>query len=193
VKEGQEPALVLADGFGFSDVAALLEWAPLIIVLPEALEFVIASGIKADVILTSDANQQAFAEKFEHQMPVKFLPFSRAHNGINTALEYLIATDQPHVNIWCTEALKSLPGVEKFVSKLAISVLDQKLRCSAITSGVFTKWFARDSIFEVVGTAPFHVTIGHFHQSPGKELVVGEDGLIQIVSDGIFWICEHRN
>src|SRR5437868_1073645 len=91
VKEGQEPALVIAEVIARPSVELLLEWAPQVIVLERALEQVLTWGIKVDVVIASIANNEQVIEKLFDQMPVKILSHQPDEDPLDTVFYYLLS------------------------------------------------------------------------------------------------------
>src|SRR5690349_14901404 len=99
VKEGQEPALLILDPFALDPIEPLLEWAPLVVVVDQALEKVWHWGFKIDVVVTIPEQIEELTNRVAHQMPLTILHSRTNESALTTALSFLKEKKQSSVNI----------------------------------------------------------------------------------------------
>ncbi|TDS14913.1 hypothetical protein [Sphingobacterium paludis] len=94
VRENQEPALIVAtsEALDSEQLGQLLEWSPTILTDNYTIDFLLAQGIKVDIVFTHQETNYA-------QEQIK--QFSIQKDFITEALEYLIAHQYKAVNIVC--------------------------------------------------------------------------------------------
>ncbi len=78
IRDGQEPALIIANGESCSQnlLDQLLEWSPVVMVLDGAIDRVIPLGIKIDMLVGDfdrDSNPEKILE-FQHQVEIIHTP-----------------------------------------------------------------------------------------------------------------------
>jgi hypothetical protein len=188
VKEGQEPALLIAEALSFELAEPLLEWAPLVVVCDAALDDVLHWGIKIDVVLGEGTAMHALQDKLMEQAPVKILSYQPAEDPIESGLHFLIASKNTAVNIMTSSVKSKLHITEKF-QQIQIVLMDNDRKWSLHTH-LFEKWLPAGTSLKI-----------HPHNSSQKFILTGlssedehvtasTDGLISIESDAIFWIGE---
>ncbi len=144
VKEGQEPALIIANGqpSSFALLSQLLEWNPLIVVLDGALRQVLDLGIKFDVVLGDFDHMDL--EEIRAMIPPDTLIVhtpEQDKTDLEKGIEYLISRDIPAVNIlWATgqrsdHYLNNIGILARYHKKLDMVMLDDHSRIYAIDSG----------------------------------------------------------
>jgi hypothetical protein len=188
VKEGQEPALLIAEQLIFEEVGSLLEWAPLIIVLEQALEQTLLWGIKADFVLCLPESLENIKQLVAHQMPVTLIPCP-ASEMFNKGLDLLIANGQRYTNVCVNAHINYFERSEKYADRIEIALYDGKIKWSAINTGKFKKWLPEDSVIYVKCHHPFDVTEGEVKIN-GNELTLLSDCLITIQCNTSFWVGE---
>lgn len=189
VKEGQEPALIVTNDFLFNDLGPLLEWSPLVVALPEAIEPLMLAGIKIDVILTYESCFTTVEEKIQTQLPVKILVISQTEDPLKKALEFLAISGQFHANIWTSVAHSIIAHSEEFLDRLEITIFDQVNKCSAIRSGIFSKWYPANTLLHIINKGRIQIDPGNILHTE-DELLVPKEGLVKITSNQFFWVCE---
>jgi hypothetical protein len=188
VREGQEPALILGDAFSQDHIAPLLEWAPVVITLPPAINSVLGCKMKTDVVIASDSREEEITKRFEFQMPVRVLT-SRPSDALAAAIDYIIQSGNHQANLWVADAEASFDAIRKYSDKISISIIDDKAKWSAIQSGKFRKWFPIHAAVRFHADAQLLVSNGIISQEK-DEIRVVEDGILEISSDRLFWVCE---
>src|SRR6188768_1189225 len=92
VKEGQEPALIIANGEACSTelLGQLLEWSPLVMVLDGAVLRVLELHIKIDVVLGDFDHNINMQELLKEQQPVKIIHApDQNKTDLHKGIEYL--------------------------------------------------------------------------------------------------------
>jgi hypothetical protein len=143
VKEGQEPALLIADPVPFSVAESLLEWAPLVIVTSNALDEVLSWNIKIDVVIAGPEPVEVLNQKLVPQAPVKIITGNP--ELYKTALFFLVANKQTAVSVLVDEPELWMKKMADFIDKLAITIHSPSIRWSGISSGRFKKWLPAGS------------------------------------------------
>lgn len=189
VKEGQEPALIVTNDFLVNDLGPLLEWSPLVVALPEAIEALMLAGIKIDVILAYESSFTTVEERIQAQLPVKILVISPTEDPLKKALEFLAISGQFHANIWTYAAHSLLSHSEEFLDRLEITIFDHINKCSAVRSGIFNKWYPANTLLHIINKGRIQIDPGNILHT-GDQLLVPKEGLVKITSNEFFWVCE---
>lgn len=190
VKEGQEPALFILDPISFQLAGPLLEWAPLVLVLDNALEDVLGWGIKIDVVLAEESCAEEVKQILAEQGPVTILTYAPGQPPIINALSFLTGTKQVGVNIMTAVSDHGFAQAEKCMGRLQVNLVDEKLKWSAIAAGSFQKWLpahANLRIRKSVGSQIIHFE-GLAEKEDGFESTT--NGIISIRSEQLFWVGE---
>lgn len=187
VKEGQEPALLILETIPFAVVEPLLEWAPQIIVFEHALDEVIRWGIKIDVVLAANNSDEILKQKLLSQTPVKILS-SGESDTLETALYFLIGTKQKAVNILVNDPARLFDKLENFLDQIAIGLLTEEAKWSAIVSGAYKKWFPSGSVIFVRGDVDFKLSENLKRHNIHFEVI--NEGFVTIAAERPFWIGE---
>jgi hypothetical protein len=191
VKEGQEPALIIAEPVAFQVVQPLLEWAPLVIVFEDAIDHVLSWGIKTDVILSANLPADSLLEKAAHQHPFEIVS-SNKNQMLDDAIQLAIKKNQHFVTIAVADAHRYLKKYNARLNEVDISIIDEHAKWSLIPSGTFTKWFSTNGVFYLQAPANFHID-GHVKQIDLSKYHVQSDSIIRVKSDSFFWIGEPIN
>jgi thiamine pyrophosphokinase len=213
VKEGQEPALIIANGEACSAelMGQLLEWSPFVVVLDGAINRVLELGIKVDVLLGDfDSNHQA--QNVVAHMPVEVIHTpDQNKTDLQKAIEFLIERNFEAVNIiWATgrradHTLTNLTDIVRYKHAINIVMLDDYSRIIPLQNS-FTKWYTKNSIISLmpVGLVEGVITKGLVYNLQNETLQIGyrsgssnataEDGLVSIqVSKGDLLLMECRD
>ncbi len=188
VKEGQEPALLIAEALSFELAEPLLEWAPLVVVCDTALDEVLHWGIKIDAVTGEATQVHALQDKTVEQAPVKVLSYQPGEDPLENALHFLIASKNTAVNIM-TGSVKNRLHLAKNFPQIQIVLMDHDRKWSLHTHP-FEKWVPAGTSFLIHpqnDSQKFTLT-GLI--SEGEHVTASIDGLITIESDNIFWIGE---
>lgn len=188
VKEGQEPALLIAEALSFELAEPLLEWAPLVVVCDTALDEVLRWGIKIDVVLGEDTAVRALQEKLIEQAPVKILSYQPGEDPLENALHFLIASKNTAVNIM-TGSVQNRLHLAKSFQQIQIVLMDHYRKWSLYTH-LFEKWVPAGTSLMIHQNDPSQKFTFTGLTTEGEGVTASSDGLISIESDNIFWIGE---
>jgi thiamine pyrophosphokinase len=137
VKEGQEPALIIANGEACSTelVGQLLEWSPYIVVLDGAIYRVLELGIKIDVVLGDFDRAIDIDLLMKDQQPVEIIHTpDQNKTDLQKGIEFLIAKGYGSVNIiWATgrradHNLSNITDIVRYKDRINIVMLDDYSR-----------------------------------------------------------------
>lgn len=182
VKEGQEPALIIA-GPSYLRAEPLLEWAPLVIAIAEYIEEVSMWGVKIDVVVDKDVDR--FKKVLAHQTPVRLIE----SNGdfLGTALHFLQSIKQFHVSILLENPQPHLNRLEEFTATMDMTIFSEMTKWSFVRSKRYYKWLPKDTALRFHCNSKVKVNGTEVHNN---ELLVETDGPIEVLSDSPFWIIE---
>lgn len=149
IREGQEPALIIANGESCSSkiLGELLEWSPYIIVLDGAVNKVMSLGIHFDVLLGDFdyTTIEELAQIVPPQTQIVHTP-NQQKTDLEKGIEFLIEKKHEAVNIvWATgkrsdHYLNNLGILARYHGKIKMAILDDYSRIYPIDSG-FKKHF----------------------------------------------------
>jgi hypothetical protein len=187
IKEGQEPALILANAVFADHVSELLEWAPTIVVLEEAIEFVLQKGTKVDMVITIDKHD-AHAQAFQHQQPVRFVHARDNLSALGIGLELLISQKQRSVNIICVNAEDLIRTIDPFINLIEMNLVTEQCKYSYHDKGLFKKWLAAGDDLKLFSNSEVKVS-GRIARS-GQTVRILEEGMVEMTSAAAFWLVE---
>jgi len=189
VREDQEPALCIINPISFSIIGSLLEWAPLVMVSQDVVEEVLQWGIKIDVIIGKPISAVRVLP-LHGQGAVEILALSQGDTMVSAAMQYLHSKQCKGVNITAVDFVTTCELVSSFQGRLQISVLDDSVRWSAVSSGVFEKWLPALTTLLVRESEPTQAIQfqGLTKEAPGWKS--DTNGLIRISSPQLFWVGE---
>jgi thiamine pyrophosphokinase len=199
VREGQEPALIIANGEACSTelLGQLLEWSPFVVVLDGAIKRVLELGIKVDVLL-GDFDSSTHAREFVEHMPIEIIHTpDQNKTDLQKAIEFLIDRNFEAVNIiWATgrradHSLTNMTDIVRYKTQINIVMLDDYSRIIPLKHS-FTKWYEKGRILSLmpVGTVNGITTSGLVYNLQNETLQIGyrsgssnqtaADGTVQI-------------
>lgn len=190
VKEGQEPALFILDPISFEVASPLLEWAPLVLVSESALDDVLQWGIKIDAVLTVVDREEVTAERVSEQAPIEIICRRPEEDQIRNALDYLIYRKQTGVNILTTTPEAVFSHAEIVMKKLNVCIMDARLRWLGISTGRFEKWMVLNSSISIRKSVESQSMVFRGLAEKDGRFASTTEGLINIQSDGLFWVAE---
>ncbi|MBT1701998.1 hypothetical protein [Chryseosolibacter indicus] len=191
VKEGQEPALIIASPIkNIDEVGDFLEWAPQIIVLHDELDSVLQCGIKADVIITSTANPNDLEKELWHQSPVKVLKAPSKTEELATAIYFLVSQRQYMVNIWAKNTAYYLEELEEIADQMEASLINGVVKWS-FAREAFKKWFPENAHLKIKGNG-ISVTEGEA-ELVNNEILVKKEGFLSLKAENPFWVGQFIN
>jgi len=184
VKEDQEPALLIVNptAISFEKIQELLEWSPTVIVNGKAVSTVQGWGIKIDVVLCLEGQQEELAVSLADQVPIRFITFAEEMNILSVGYDLLRNSNYKAVNV-LVERLADLEVIQRFTSMDVEVFLDQK-RWIYIESGRFEKWLSQGnqlSIYPIVQTTLLNLD---------QHLTSIQDGKVKLESASPFWVGE---
>jgi hypothetical protein len=187
IREDQEPALILANPVYGNHISELLEWAPTIIVLEDAIDFSLRAGTKVDIVISTDSHA-AHTEAFRHQEPVMLLPARNSKEAIETGLSLLIGRKQRSVNIVCSNAQETIGMIGQFIDTIEVNVVTETNKYSYHPEGVFKKWLAPGHDFELKDNPELRIS-GQVKRE-GEQVHILQEGMVEITSTAAFWLIE---
>ena len=144
VRDGQEPALIIANGQHCSGelLNQLLEWSPFIVVLDGALKRVLSLGFKFDVVL-GDFDQMELTEIQKLTPPDTQIVYTPEQDktDLEKGIEFLIEKKMTAVNIiWATgqrsdHYLNNIGILARYHNHIKMVMLDDHSKIFAIDSG----------------------------------------------------------
>ena len=201
VREGQEPALIIANGEACSNelLGQLLEWSPLVVVLDGAITRVNELGIKVDVLLGDFDSHEHALEKVQQQMPIEVVHTpDQNKTDLQKGIEYLIEKGYAAVNIiWATgrradHNLSNITDIVRYQSKINIVVMDDYSRLFVLPPK-FEKWYTKGTPISLmpIGTVEGVTTLGLVYNLTNDTLTLGyrtsssnecaADGMVSII------------
>lgn len=191
VKDGQEPALIIANGeaCSFELLQQLLEWNPFVVVLDEAINRVKDLGIKTDALVGDFDDHHPAMDFIKLQMPVEIIHTSdKGKTDIQKGIEFLIEKKYEAVNIVWATADKSLYSfIVQYMKQINIVMIDNHSRIYNLPKK-FEKWYAKGTKLSLipVGKVSGVKTTGLKHNLQNEELntvienEVAEDRVVRI-------------
>jgi len=153
VKEGQEPALIIANGENCSAelLGQLLEWSPLVIVLDGAINRVLKLGVKVDVLL-GDFDSKNHALDVANEQPNIEIIHTPDQNktDLQKGIEYLIDKGYYAANIiWATgkradHNLSNITDLARYKKLIKLVVLDDYSKIFLLPQN-YKKWYVKDT------------------------------------------------
>ena len=190
VREGQEPALFIADALSLALAEPLLEWAPFVVVTADAVDEVLQWGIKIDVVLGKSGDERLLADKLAHQQPVKIISYLPQDDLLLTGISLLNNAQSSAVNVMVSNPDRWF-ALSSGLLKFQVTLLTPEVRWSLIVRGPYEKWLSKSSMIRVHPQDPLQ-------KIDVKGLVALQSSLFEAVHDGIvsvqsakaFWIGE---
>jgi thiamine pyrophosphokinase len=200
VREGQEPALIIANGEACSNelMGQLLEWSPYVVVLDGAISRVNELGIKVDVLLGDFDSHEHALEKVQSQMPIEIMHTpDQNKTDLQKGIEFLMAKKFEAVNIiWATgrradHNLSNVTDMVRYQRKINIVMIDDYSRIYHLPRK-YEKWYPKGTPISLmpVGNVSGLKTSGLVYNLHDEELQIGyrtsssneaaEDGMVKI-------------
>jgi hypothetical protein len=149
VKDGQEPSVWVMDIHYDSEVlGSLLEWCPLVYVCEPAIEKVLSEGVKIDVALSNEAENEEVNEWLQNQFPIEIRVVKESFSEIMAKVN---AGNQSPIHIlgW------KLRDGKAFLLQLPEAVRAGRIlfaegrRIRAVHSSKYEKWLPKGSIVNI--------------------------------------------
>jgi thiamine pyrophosphokinase len=185
VREGQEPALIIANGEACSTelLGQLLEWSPFVVVLDGAIKRVLELGIKIDVLLGDfDSHDKALTQVAHMPIEVMHTP-DQNKTDLQKAIEFLIERKYEAVNIiWATgrradHSLTNMTDLVRYKNQINLVMLDDYSRIIPLKN-TFKKVYNKGDIISLmpIGTVGGIVTSGLKYNLHDEEMRIGYRG-----------------
>jgi thiamine pyrophosphokinase len=183
IREGQEPALIIANGEACSNelMGQLLEWSPYVVVLDGAITRVLELGIKVDVLLGDFDSHEHALEKLPSFMPVEVVHTpDQVKTDLQKGIEFLIERDHTAVNIiWATgrradHNLSNVTDIVRYKDRINIVMIDDYSRIYPLPQS-FTKWYPKGTLLSImpVGTVTGYTSTGLLYDLTDATLQIG--------------------
>lgn len=148
VRDAQEPALVIAStSIPFETIGQLLEWSPVVVVLENCLEEVLAWDIKIDKIICPSAHYLSVLEMTVHQQPLQILPSESEQmvDFLHFAIQNLLKNGHDAISIVGDDFAPK--DFEKYAKEVELIVYHDDSKGYFIKEGIFKKWVTAKTIF----------------------------------------------
>jgi thiamine pyrophosphokinase len=164
VKEGQEPALIIANGESCSTelLGQLLEWSPFVVVLDGAINRVLELGIKIDVLLGDFDSKNQAVEQIQHQQKIEIIHTpDQNKTDLQKGIEFLIARGFYAVNIiWATgrradHNLSNITDIVRYKKQINIVLHDDYSKIFQLTKK-YQKWHVKDTVLSLMPVGVVH-------------------------------------
>ncbi len=183
VREGQEPALIIANGEMCSNelLGQLLEWSPYVLVLDGAITRVLELGIKIDALLGDFDSHHHAREQLTEQMPVEIIHTpDQDKTDLQKGIEFLIARGFTAANIiWATgrradHNLTNVTDIVRYKTQINLVMYDDYSKIIPLPP-LFKKWYMAGTVLSLmpVGTVTGIVTSGLKYNLNNEELKIG--------------------
>lgn len=204
VKEGQEPALMIANGEACSSelLGQLLEWSPFVLVLDGAIYRVMDLNIKVDAVLGDFDRAIDIEHILKDQQPVEIIHTpDQNKTDLQKGIEFLIARGYTAVNIvWATgkradHTLSNITDFIRYADKIKIVLFDDYSKIFCLPK-VYEKWYTQGTPLSLmpVGTVTGVSSSGLKYELRNDTLTIGQrtsssneaaaDGVVKITYEG---------
>lgn len=214
IREGQEPALIIANGESCSNelLGQLLEWSPFVVVLDGAINRVLELGIKIDVLLGDFDSKNHAVEQIQAQQKIEIVHTpDQNKTDLQKGIEFLIARNFDAVNIiWATgrradHNLSNITDIVRYKQKINIVLHDDYSKIFQLPKR-YQKWYVKDTVLSLmpVGVVSGVTTQGLSYNLQNDVLTLGyrtsssnsaaQDGQVMIEhSEGDLLMMECRD
>jgi thiamine pyrophosphokinase len=200
IREGQEPALIIANGESCSNelLGQLLEWSPFVVVLDGAINRVLELGIKIDVLLGDFDSKNHSVEQIQAQQKIEIVHTpDQNKTDLQKGIEFLIARNFDAVNIiWATgrradHNLSNITDMVRYKQQINIVLHDDYSKIFQLPKR-YQKWYVKDTVLSLmpVGVVSGLTTQGLSYNLQNDVLTLGyrtsssnsaaQDGLVII-------------
>lgn len=204
VREGQEPALIIANGEACSNelLGQLLEWSPFVVVLDGAISRVLELGIKVDVLLGDFDSHNHALEYITAQQPVEIVHApDQNKTDLQKGIEFLISRNFDAVNIiWAMgrradHTLSNVTDIVRYKNQIGIVLLDDYSRIFPLPKK-FQKWYVQHTPISLmpVGTVKGVSSKGLMYELKQDELLLGyrTSSSNETIADGVVSITHEE-
>jgi len=158
IREGQEPALIIANGESCSNelLGQLLEWSPFVVVLDGAINRVLELGIKIDVLLGDFDSKNHALEQIQSQQKIEIVHTpDQNKTDLQKGIEFLIARNFDAVNIiWATgrradHNLSNTTDIVRYQQQINIVLHDDYSKIFQLPKR-YQKWYVKDTFLSLM-------------------------------------------
>lgn len=158
IREGQEPALIIANGESCSNelLGQLLEWSPFVVVLDGAINRVLELGIKIDVLLGDFDSKNHAVEQIQAQQKIEIVHTpDQNKTDLQKGIEFLIARNFDAVNIiWATgrradHNLSNITDIVRYKQQINIVLHDDYSKIFQLPKR-YQKWYVKDTVLSLM-------------------------------------------
>ncbi|HAS45560.1 MAG TPA: hypothetical protein DCS93_34060 [Microscillaceae bacterium] len=152
IRDEQEPALFIIDpdACSLELIQQLLGWSPTLVIVEQALDQVLAWGIKIDVVVCHETNLATVQEKTCAQLPIEIIAVE--HNLVENGLRYLYHRN--HVSVHVISYFEDEQFAQNFLEKMDLIVFNQEYKAFYVAKDSWKKWVTADTLFKVLPTVP---------------------------------------
>lgn len=158
IREGQEPALIIANGESCSNelLGQLLEWSPFVVVLDGAINRVLELGIKIDVLLGDFDSKNHAVEQIQAQQKIEIVHTpDQNKTDLQKGIEFLISRNFDAVNIiWATghradHNLSNITDIVRYKQQINIVLHDDYSKIFQLPKR-YQKWYVKDTVLSLM-------------------------------------------
>ena len=158
IREGQEPALIIANGESCSNelLGQLLEWSPFVVVLDGAINRVLELGIKIDVLLGDFDSKNHATEQIQAQQKIEIIHTpDQNKTDLQKGIEFLISRNFDAVNIiWATgrradHNLSNTTDIVRYKQQINIVLHDDYSKIFQLPKR-YQKWYVKDTVLSLM-------------------------------------------
>jgi len=158
IREGQEPALIIANGESCSNelLGQLLEWSPFVVVLDGAINRVLELGIKIDVLLGDFDSKNHAVEQIQAQQKIEIVHTpDQNKTDLQKGIEFLIARGFDAVNIiWATgrradHNLSNITDIVRYKSQINCVLHDDYSKIFQLPKR-YQKWYTQGTALSLM-------------------------------------------
>jgi thiamine pyrophosphokinase len=158
IREGQEPALIIANGESCSNelLGQLLEWSPFVVVLDGAINRVLELGIKIDVLLGDFDSKNHAVEQIQAQQKIEIVHTpDQNKTDLQKGIEFLITRNFDAVNIiWATgrradHNLSNITDIVRYKQQINIVLHDDYSKIFQLPKR-YQKWYVKDTVLSLM-------------------------------------------
>jgi len=158
VRDGQEPALIIANGEACSMelLGQLLEWNPYVLVLDGAIERVIDLNIRVDAVL---GDFDSVAPGWQEHAALQGVRIVHAPKqdvtDLQKGIEFLIAEGQAAAHVvWATgrrsdHHFNNLATLPAFTGRIELAIIDDHSRIYNLPRS-FKKWYPKGTVISLI-------------------------------------------
>ena len=189
VRDEQEPALLIvqAHNANYEQIAQLLEWSPVVVVLEKALQHVLDWNIKINQIFTESSDIDSLRNTLIHQEPIEI--FSNPKQDVISILQLLSQRHQAINLIIDWEDFLALDTLSHpILQQIDLAIFDQHSKNIFCRNNRFEKWWKAGTQI-ILSSEPAKTT--NLKQLTSKKWEVTSNGLSLIEMKGKgFWLRE---